>query len=319
MSVPFADKPICLVSGPPIFVNPVTSNTAVELCSRSANQELMAAVSLWNTAAAVLSASKGIVPPVRGVRAGVGFALSGRVWPVLSGGHGGQLDDGIVAQRRDGFQRHVAGALHRPFIVLLQQDGTDEPGDGGLVGEDADDLGAALDLAVERFERIGRVDFRPVSPWGSSCRPARRFRPVHQSGEFWHFGSELVGDLAPLDTGGFGIVLGKGGADKGGDDAAALLAGIGQGIAHEVHTAALPGGMQYPRDGGFQTLMCVRDHQLDAAQAATGERAQEVGPEGLRFGGADLHAQHLAAAVSVDRHRDDHRNRNDAPLRGTFT
>jgi hypothetical protein len=35
--------------------------------------------------------------------------------PGVSGGHGGQLDDGIVAQRGDRFQGHVAGPLHRPI------------------------------------------------------------------------------------------------------------------------------------------------------------------------------------------------------------
>jgi hypothetical protein len=33
-------------------------------------------------------------------------------------------------------------------IILFEENGADEPDDGGLVGEDADDLGAALDLAV---------------------------------------------------------------------------------------------------------------------------------------------------------------------------
>jgi hypothetical protein len=40
---------------------------------------------------------------------------------------------------------------------LLEQDGADQPGDAGLIGEDADDIGAALDLLVEAFERIGAV------------------------------------------------------------------------------------------------------------------------------------------------------------------
>jgi hypothetical protein len=66
----------------------------------------------------------------------------------MSGGHGGQLDEGIVAQRYHGFQDLVAGALHRAFIMLFQQDGPDEPDDGLVVGEDAD-LGAGLDLAVD--------------------------------------------------------------------------------------------------------------------------------------------------------------------------
>ena len=37
----------------------------------------------------------------------------------VSCGHGGQDDDGIIADGGDGFQRHVAGALHGPFVVLL--------------------------------------------------------------------------------------------------------------------------------------------------------------------------------------------------------
>lgn len=49
-----------------------------------------------------------------------------------------------------------------PFVVLLEQDGADEPGDGGLVGEDADDLGSSLDLAVEPFQRVGGVELYAV-------------------------------------------------------------------------------------------------------------------------------------------------------------
>ena len=74
----------------------------------------------------------------------------------MSGGHGRQLDKGIVAQRCDGFQGHVAGALDGPFIVLFQKDSPDEADDGLVVGEDADDLGAALDLTVDALDRVGR-------------------------------------------------------------------------------------------------------------------------------------------------------------------
>jgi len=63
---------------------------------------------------------------------------------------GRQLDDWILAQRRDGFQRHVADSLHGPFIVLLEQDGADRAGDGALIGGNAGDLGATLDLAIAR-------------------------------------------------------------------------------------------------------------------------------------------------------------------------
>ena len=54
-------------------------------------------------------------------------------------------------------QGHVACPLDRPFVVLLGEDGADQSGDGGLVGKDADDVGSALDLAVEALQRICRV------------------------------------------------------------------------------------------------------------------------------------------------------------------
>ena len=67
-----------------------------------------------------------------------------------SGCHSRQSDDGSIAQRSDGFQAHVAGALDGPFIVLFQQQGADQAGDGGFVGEDADDLAASLISPLSR-------------------------------------------------------------------------------------------------------------------------------------------------------------------------
>ena len=45
--------------------------------------------------------------------------------------------------------------MHGPFIILLEQNGADQPGDSVLVGEDADNVGAALDLAIKSFQWIG--------------------------------------------------------------------------------------------------------------------------------------------------------------------
>lgn len=73
-------------------------------------------------------------------------------------------DDGIITQLADAFQRHVAGTLDGPFVVLLQEDGADEARDGGLVREDADDLGTALDLADESLDGVCGVDLGPVLP-----------------------------------------------------------------------------------------------------------------------------------------------------------
>jgi hypothetical protein len=76
--------------------------------------------------------------------------------------------------------------------------------------------------------------------------------------------------------------------------AAALAPGVSQEVAHKVHTTALPGGVQHLGDRRFQPLVRIGDHELDAAQAAPGELAQELGPEGLGLRWADVEAQHLA-------------------------
>jgi hypothetical protein len=97
---------------------------------------------------------------------------------------------------------------------------------------------------------------------------------------------QLVGDAPPLQPGGFGIVLRERGADEGGDDAAAALAGMRERVAHEVHAAALPGGVEHLADGALDALVDVRHGELDATQPAARELAQERGPERLGLGGA---------------------------------
>ena len=93
---------------------------------------------------------------------------------------------------------------------------------------------------------------------------------IHERGELRHFGTQLIGNLAPLLASRLGILLNEGGADEGGNDTAALAAGVGQDIAHEVHPTALPGGMKDFADGGLNAFMGIGDHQLDATQATPG-------------------------------------------------
>ena len=84
---------------------------------------------------------------------------AGLAW---SGGQDRQADAGTLAERRDRLKGHVAGPLDRPLVVLLEQEGADETGDRRLVGEDADDVGAPLDLAVQTLERVDRVQLGPM-------------------------------------------------------------------------------------------------------------------------------------------------------------
>jgi hypothetical protein len=64
----------------------------------------------------------------------------------------------------DGFQAHVA-ACDGPLVVLCNHQRADEPNDGGVVGEDANDIRAPLDLLVQSLERICRVELAPMVLW----------------------------------------------------------------------------------------------------------------------------------------------------------
>jgi hypothetical protein len=72
----------------------------------------------------------------------------------VSGSRGGQADGGSIAHGADGLQRHVARTLCGPFVGLLEEQGADEPDNGGFVGKDTDNIGAALDLAVETLDGV---------------------------------------------------------------------------------------------------------------------------------------------------------------------
>jgi hypothetical protein len=59
------------------------------------------------------------------------------------------IDDGQTGFGED-LEAHVP-ALLGPLVGLLGQYGADEADDGGPVGEDPDDVGAATDLFVQSF------------------------------------------------------------------------------------------------------------------------------------------------------------------------
>ena len=97
----------------------------------------------------------------------------------------------------------------------------------------ADHLGAPLDLAVDALARIG------------SWREAHVGEDVllglvQKGGELGQPGAHLIGHLAPRGLGGAGVVLSKRGGDEGRDDAPAALAGMGEGVAQEVHPRVRP-------------------------------------------------------------------------------
>ena len=136
---------------------------------------------------------------------------------------------------------------------------------------------------------------------------------VHQGGELGDLGPELVGDAAPLGLGGCSASSwAKAVAMKAETTRRPLLPAWARALRMKWTRQRCQVAVKHLGDGGLDALVGVGDDQLDAAQAAPGELAQEGRPEGLGLGGADIHAQHLAPAVGVDADGDDDGDRDDA-------
>jgi hypothetical protein len=86
------------------------------------------------------------------------------------------------------------------------EDGADEAGNGVFMGEPADHIGAPLDLAIQTLDRVGRVELRAMGRKEAHIGQYVGFGLVHRSGQFWHTGPRLVGDLPPLSAGESSIV-----------------------------------------------------------------------------------------------------------------
>lgn len=112
-------------------------------------------------------------------------------------------------------QRHVAGALHGPFIVLLEQDCADKADDGLVVGKDANDIGAALDLVVETLNRISAVQLGAMLFRERHVGQHVGLGIIHDGGELRHLRQDLVGDGPPLSADGFGCFLGESHDERG--------------------------------------------------------------------------------------------------------
>ena len=75
------------------------------------------------------------------------------------------VGDGSDAAAGEDVEAEVAAAFG-PFVVLLGEDGADEADDRVAVGEDADHVGAAADLAVEPLGGVIAPDLA-TPPWGT--------------------------------------------------------------------------------------------------------------------------------------------------------
>ena len=185
-----------------------------------------------------------------------------------------------VDEGGDGAGGDVALVGGDHFVVDFDEEGSDESDDGFGVGEDLDDVGASFEFAVESFDGVVRPDLGPVSGRERRVREQVVFGGFELGGDLGCDGFELVDHRAQLGAGAVGVWLSEDRSDQRGDDLAVLMVGDRQHVAHGVHTASLPASsLEHPPDRGFETGVSIRDDQLDAAEVAFDETAEELGPK----------------------------------------
>jgi len=93
--------------------------------------------------------------------------------------------------------------------VLFGQDGADQAGHGGPVGEDADDVGAAADFPVEAFVGVVRPDLAPDLLREPGEREQVRAGGVEVIVDLGQFARDGVQELVVLglDVAGVGLVV----------------------------------------------------------------------------------------------------------------
>ena len=184
---------------------------------------------------------------------------------------------------------------------------TTAPDCGLFIGKDPDHAAAALDLFVETLERIGTPDLAPVDSGERTKGQHFLFGTHHQCGSLAEALGEHVGHVIPLGRDLLGAHLGKDRPEGSGDPLLVALSDVGQQVAGDVDpTALVARPLETAPDGSHQTGALVRDDQAHAGEPPAFDRTQELTPEGLVFGVADLDAQDLPPPVFGDPGGDHH-------------
>ena len=213
----------------------------------------------------------------------------------------GEVSEGGLGQ--------VAAFAVPPFLVLLQQDGSDQAGDAVPVGEDLHDVGAALDLTVETLDGVAGPDLGPVLLGEGRKRGQVRLGLGEHVSDLWERGVQGADDVLVL--GGDGLPAGLS-EDRGIQGVHGLGAGRaepGGDVAGEVDPAPLPGRAGQDRlDRGPDAGVGVTGDQHDPLGVLVGgdpqpplaQGPQEGGPKVGGLGVADSHAQDLATSLGRD-------------------
>ncbi|CDK01732.1 hypothetical protein MIC448_820029 [Microbacterium sp. C448] len=208
----------------------------------------------------------------------------------------------------------VAAFPVAPFLVLFLQDGADQAGHGVAVGEDLHDVGAALDLSVEAFNRVVRPDLLPMLARQWRERGEVGLGSLEHGCDLGERGAEAVGDGFVLGEHGFGGGLREDRRDQRVDGLGTGRSDLLGDVAGEMNPATLPPRSGQDRlDRGFQAGVRIRGDQGHAErvgvggdlQPAVAQAAEELRPEigGLRV--TQRHPEDLPASLTGDAGRDD--------------
>jgi hypothetical protein len=181
-------------------------------------------------------------------------------------------------------------------VVLLDAEHPSQADQRLVVGEDPDDVGASADLLVEALKRVGGAQLAPVRRREGVEGQDVGLGVLEQRGDLRHAPLQMRDGLGePIAC--LVDVLGvEDRADQRTEQPVLVLAGVPEAVSEEVHGAALPAAAQDLGDRGLQPGVRVADGQLHAGQPSLDQPAQELGPEGLGLGLADVDAEDLPAA-----------------------
>lgn len=193
-----------------------------------------------------------------------------------------------------------------PFVAGFGQQCRDQPEEGGLIWEDAGDMGAPFEFLIHAFQPIGGAQSFLVGEGQGQDGQALWQVFLHPGGKFRDAFGVVRDDFleAGFGRGAAGAV--KHAADGVGDFLPLLEPGhIRLGVLLEMELAALP--RDGAKDGfarGRHAGVVVADDELATAEAALDQALKEGAPMHFGFAEGDADAEQGALAGGADAQRD---------------
>jgi hypothetical protein len=186
-----------------------------------------------------------------------------------------------------------------PFVTGFGEDGADEAQEGGFIGKEAGDAGAACEFFIHALEWIGGAQAALVRAGKGEGGQALRQVFLHPDGEFGGGGGVFGDDPLETGLGGEAIRTIEDGAD-GLRDGGALIQPrhVSLGVLLEVKLAALPGdAWEHGLAGGPQAFVVITDEQQGGREAPLLQAGEKGAPMDLGFTEGDTDAEKAAFSV----------------------